>query len=86
MDRTQERSTAAQGVSLPRLQTYEEVRDHSNSWAAERGIDWSRAVASVAEDGVACEAPIHQPRTERHLGHAMDCVAVSSAMDEQRAM
>jgi hypothetical protein len=26
---------------------YEDVRNHSNGWAAERGIDWSRAVASL---------------------------------------
>jgi predicted RNase H-like HicB family nuclease len=37
----------AQGVSLPQAQSYEEVRHHSNGWAAERGIDWSRAVASL---------------------------------------
>ena len=36
----------AQGTSLPQPQTYEDVRHHSNGWAAERGIDWSRAVAS----------------------------------------
>jgi predicted RNase H-like HicB family nuclease len=37
----------AQGVSLPHPQSYEEVRHHSNGWAAERGIEWSRAVLSV---------------------------------------
>ena len=42
----------AQGVSLPRPQTYEEVRDHSNGWAAERGIDWSRAIASLVRISV----------------------------------
>ena len=45
----QARWLRAQGVSLPRPQTYEEVRDHSNGWAVERGIDWSRAVASVVK-------------------------------------
>ena len=45
----QARWLRAQGVSLPHPQTYEEVRDHSNGWAAERGIDWSRAVASVVK-------------------------------------
>ena len=39
----------AQGVSLPHPQTYEEVRDYGNGWAAERGIDWSHAVASVVK-------------------------------------
>jgi len=39
----------AQGVSLPHPQTYEEVRHHSNGWAAERGIDWSRAFASLVK-------------------------------------
>jgi predicted RNase H-like HicB family nuclease len=39
----------AQGVSLPHPQTYEEVRHHSNGWAAERGIDWSHAVASLVK-------------------------------------
>ena len=43
------RRLKAQGVSLPRAQTYEEVRDCSNGWAAERGIDWSRAVASLVK-------------------------------------
>ena len=38
-----------QGVSLPRPQTYEEVRHYSNGWATERGIDWSRAVLSVVK-------------------------------------
>jgi predicted RNase H-like HicB family nuclease len=38
-----------QGVSLPRPQTYEEVRHQSNGWAPERGIDWSRAVMSVVK-------------------------------------
>jgi predicted RNase H-like HicB family nuclease len=42
----QARWLRSQGVSLPRAQTYEEVRHHSNGWAAERDIDWSRAVAS----------------------------------------
>ena len=39
----------AQGVSLPKPQTYQQVRDHGNGWAAERGIDWSRAVASLVK-------------------------------------
>jgi len=39
----------SQGVSLPHPQTYEEVRNHSNGWAAEREIDWSRAVASLVK-------------------------------------
>ena len=39
----------AQGVSLPLPQTYEEVRHHSNGWAAERGIDWSHAIASLVK-------------------------------------
>jgi predicted RNase H-like HicB family nuclease len=36
-------------VSLPHPQTYEEVRHHSNGWAAERGIDWTHAVASFVK-------------------------------------
>jgi predicted RNase H-like HicB family nuclease len=43
------RRLRAQGVSLPPPQTYEEVRNHNNGWAAERGIDWSRAVASLVK-------------------------------------
>jgi predicted RNase H-like HicB family nuclease len=39
----------SQGVSLPHPQTYEDVRHYSNGWAAERGIDWSRAVASLVK-------------------------------------
>ena len=39
----------AQGVSLPLPQTYEEVRHHSKGWAAERGIDWSHAIASLVK-------------------------------------
>jgi predicted RNase H-like HicB family nuclease len=39
----------AQGVSLPTPQTYEEVRHYSNGWAAERGIDWSKAVLSLVK-------------------------------------
>ena len=39
----------AHGVSLPHPQTYEEVRHYGNGWAAERGIDWSHAVASVVK-------------------------------------
>ena len=39
----------AQGASLPQPQSYEEVRHHSNGWAAERGIAWSRAVASLVK-------------------------------------
>lgn len=39
----------AQGVSLPHPQTYEEVRHYGNGWAAERGIDWSHALASVVK-------------------------------------
>ena len=39
----------AQGVSLPHPQTHEDVRHHSNGWAAERGIEWSRAVLSVVK-------------------------------------
>jgi predicted RNase H-like HicB family nuclease len=39
----------AQGVSLPQPQSYEDVRHHSNGWAAERGIDWARAVASLVK-------------------------------------
>jgi predicted RNase H-like HicB family nuclease len=38
-----------QGVSLPRPQTYEEVRHQSNGWATDRGIVWSRAVMSVVK-------------------------------------
>ena len=41
------RSLRDQGVSLPHPQSYEEVRHHSNGWAAERGIDWPRAIASL---------------------------------------
>jgi hypothetical protein len=33
---------------LPTPQSYEEVRHYSNGWATERGIDWSKAVLSVA--------------------------------------
>ena len=43
------RRLMAQGGSLPHPQTYEEVRHHSNGWAAERGIDWSHAVASLVK-------------------------------------
>lgn len=43
------RRLKVQGVSLPHPQTYEEVRHHSNGWAAERGIEWSRAVLSVVK-------------------------------------
>ena len=39
----------AQGFSLPRPQTYQQVRDDSNGWAIRRGIDWSRAVASLVK-------------------------------------
>ena len=39
----------SQGVSLPRPQTYVEVRHHSNGWAAEREIDWTRTVASLVK-------------------------------------
>jgi predicted RNase H-like HicB family nuclease len=45
----QARGLKAQGVSLPHPQTYLEVRHHSNGWAAEREIDWSRAVASLVK-------------------------------------
>jgi predicted RNase H-like HicB family nuclease len=38
-----------QGVSLPQPQTYQQVREHGATWAAERGIDWSRAIASVVK-------------------------------------
>jgi predicted RNase H-like HicB family nuclease len=37
----------AQGVSLPRPQSYEDVRLYSNGWAEERGIAWSDAVISL---------------------------------------
>jgi predicted RNase H-like HicB family nuclease len=37
----------AQGVSLPRSQSYEDVRLYSNGWAEERGIAWSDAVISL---------------------------------------
>jgi hypothetical protein len=30
-------------------ETYVEVRHYSNGWAAEREIDWSRAVASLVK-------------------------------------
>jgi predicted RNase H-like HicB family nuclease len=36
-------SLQAQGLALPVAQTYEEVR-HSDAWATESAIDWSRAV------------------------------------------
>ena len=39
----------AQGVSLPHPQTYDEVRHYSNGWAAERGIDWAHALASLVK-------------------------------------
>lgn len=45
----QARRLRAQGVSLPPPRTYEEVRQHSNGWAAERGIDWTHAVASLVK-------------------------------------
>jgi predicted RNase H-like HicB family nuclease len=35
----QARWLRAQGVSLPRPQSYDEVRHHSNGWARERDID-----------------------------------------------
>jgi predicted RNase H-like HicB family nuclease len=37
----------ARGLPLPRPQTYEEVRHFSNGWAAERNVDWSKAVVSL---------------------------------------
>jgi len=43
------RQLRAQGVSLPHPQTHEDVRHHSNGWAAERGIEWSRVVLSVVK-------------------------------------
>jgi predicted RNase H-like HicB family nuclease len=43
----QARWLRAQGVSLPTPQTYEEVRHFGNGWAAERNIDWSKAVISL---------------------------------------
>jgi predicted RNase H-like HicB family nuclease len=43
------RRLRAQGVSLPHPQTYEDVRHHSNGWATERGIEWSRALLSVVK-------------------------------------
>jgi Uncharacterized conserved protein len=37
-----------QHVSLPTPQSYDDLRHHSmNSWAAEREIDWARAVVSL---------------------------------------
>ena len=43
----QARWLRAHGMSLPPPQTYEEVRDFSKGWAAERKIDWSKAVISL---------------------------------------
>ena len=37
----------AHGLCLPTPQTYEEVRHFSNGWAAERNVDWSKAVVSL---------------------------------------
>jgi predicted RNase H-like HicB family nuclease len=45
----QARWLRAQGVSLPKPQLYEDVRYLSNGWAAEREIDWSRAIASFVK-------------------------------------
>lgn len=42
-----------QGVSLPTPQPYEDVRHHSNGWAANRGIDWSKAVITLVRLSVA---------------------------------
>ena len=39
----------SQGVSLPQPQTYMDVRHHSNGWASARGINWSRAIASLVK-------------------------------------
>jgi len=43
----QARQLDAQGASPPQPQSYEQVRHHSNGWAADRGIDWSLAVTSL---------------------------------------
>jgi hypothetical protein len=36
----------AQGVSAPRPQRYEELRELNPKWATDRGIDWARAVVT----------------------------------------
>lgn len=38
-----------QGVSLPAPQTYYDLRQHGHHWAAERGIDWTRALATIVK-------------------------------------
>lgn len=40
-------SLQARGAQLPAPQTFEQVRHHTNGWANERGIDWSKAIISV---------------------------------------
>jgi hypothetical protein len=40
-------SLQAQGRQLPAAHTFEHVRHHTNGWASERGIDWSKALISV---------------------------------------
>jgi predicted RNase H-like HicB family nuclease len=37
----------AQGVSLPRFQSYEDVRYSADGWAKDRDIAWSEAVISL---------------------------------------
>jgi hypothetical protein len=36
-----------QGISVPRPQTYEELRQLNQKWAADRNIDWTRAVLTL---------------------------------------
>jgi predicted RNase H-like HicB family nuclease len=47
----------AQDVSLPRPQTFEEVRDYGNGWASKRGIDWPKALISVVPLNVQDDRP-----------------------------
>lgn len=43
----QARLLQEQGIPLSSPQTYSNVRQADNTWAAERGIDWSNAVISL---------------------------------------
>jgi predicted RNase H-like HicB family nuclease len=61
------RSLQAQGRELPDAQTLEHVRDHSNGWASERGIDWSKALISVVPVAVQTEIG-NRELSESHSG------------------
>jgi predicted RNase H-like HicB family nuclease len=61
------RALQAQGRQLPVAQTFEHVRDHSNRWANERGIDWSKALISVVPVAVQTEIG-NRELSESHSG------------------